>query len=106
MKHFAIKAFLGVLVLGLLPSFAYADRGGRGGGGWHGGVRSSSWHGGGWRGGWGGGFRGRSGVSLSLGFGGFYGGYGSYYYPRSYGYYYPRYYVPTYTRVYTSVPAY
>src|SRR5260221_10947715 len=70
MKHFAIKAFLGVLVLGLLPSFAYADRGWRGGGGWHGGIRSSSWHGGGWGGGWGGGFPGRSGFGLSLGFGG------------------------------------
>src|SRR2546423_18761 len=90
MKHFAIKAVLGMLVLGVLPSFAYADHRG-GGGGWHGGVRfsgrsHSGWGGGGWGRGWGGGgWRGHSGFSLSLGFGGFYGGgYSSYYYPRSY----------------------
>src|SRR5260221_4266946 len=72
MRSLALKAFLGVLVPGLLPSFAYADH-------------HSHWHGGG-----------RSSFSLSFGFGGWGGGYG--YYPRSYGYgfgyssYYPRYY--------------
>src|SRR5437016_10743118 len=90
MRHLAVKAFLGVVVLGLLPSFAYADHRGS----WHGGFHD--------------GFRGHSRFSLSLGFGfgGFYGGYGpSYYYPRSYCYdYYPSYSYRTY--IYDRPPVY
>ena len=75
MRHLVIKAVLGVLVLGLVPSFAYADH-------------HRYWNGGGY----GGRYHGGSSWNFSFGFGAGYPAYG--YYPRAYvdDWSYPQYY--------------
>ena len=77
MRNLAAKAFLGVLLIGLLPASAFAERRGR------------DYHS----------YRGHSSFNFSFGFGGaYFGGYRGYYAPRSYFYYdAPRYCYPSYS---------
>src|SRR6478609_11662179 len=86
-----MKAFATVALIFSLIAITPVSAEARWGGGWHGG----GWHGGGWRGGWRGGGWGWGGVGLGIGTGlliaaaasaPYYGGYGYYEDPYSYGY--------------------